>query len=204
MTGASALADRHGATQPGLRLWTALAVSLLLHLGLAGMGGLPSAGPLMLRNTPVLQVSIPERALVPQGADPVQPDVGHERNGIAVRNGAPLPTGTKASAQAKPAVSGEPLVLDDRFFGARELDRYPAPLTPLGLKTTQPGPGVFRFWVGIDQFGNVLDVTASDPEMMGGLRDAARQQLLDTRFSPAIKNNRPVRSRILLEMQTGK
>jgi TonB family protein len=95
-------------------------------------------------------------------------------------------------------------VPDPRFYQARELDRYPAPLAPLNLQAAAGLSGSVRLWLSIDLTGNVVDVSVADADPSGALESRARESLLATRFMPAMKNERPVKSRILLELRYGR
>jgi hypothetical protein len=105
--------------------------------------------------------------------------------------GTPLPPGDGAS------------VPDLHFYQARELDRYPVPLTPLNLQAAAGRAGSVRLWLSIDHAGNAVDVAVIDADPSGDLASMARESLLATRFMPAVKNERPVKSRILLELRYG-
>jgi hypothetical protein len=61
-----------------------------------------------------------------------------------------------------------------------------------------------RAWVSIDLAGNVVDVEMVDIDPSGVLRRQLREQLLAVQFMPGMKNDRPVRSRILLELLIGR
>lgn len=99
-----------------------------------------------------------------------------------------------------PAGAGA-IVPDSRFYQARELDRYPEPLAPLNLRAAAGRAGSVRLWLSIDRAGNVVDVAVVDAGPSGELESMARESLLATRFMPAVKNERPVKSRILLELR---
>jgi protein TonB len=92
---------------------------------------------------------------------------------------------------------------DSRFYSARELDRFPEPLTPLELQSGTGRSGSVRLRIGIDLAGRVVEVDVVDSDPSGALEVYAREQLQVTRFMPGLKDGRPVRSRILLELRYG-
>lgn len=63
--------------------------------------------------------------------------------------------------------------------------------------------GPVRVWVSIDFAGAVADVTVIDADPSGILQRQVRDQLLAVRFIPGMKDERAVRSRILLELRYG-
>lgn len=203
MTAVSALAAPQSTISSGPRLLTAVVLSVLAHLFLVSLGGLTHSGQTLLRVAQPLQVFIPGSVTLPSVEEKALADEFREREKIPdvpASRAAPVPATTD---------SRDPMARnDDQFFGARELDRFPLPLVPLVLNNAPAVAGVVRFWVNIDQFGKVLEATVVDQgvsaSMSGNIHDVARQQLLATQFIPAVKNNHPVRSRILLELQMSK
>jgi len=90
-----------------------------------------------------------------------------------------------------------------RYYGASELDRYPVPEQPVNLYMVD-GEGLpfrVRLLVRIDHIGRVVDfsILVADPPGIFGA--AAGESLRATRFTPASKDGRPVKSRIILELQ---
>jgi len=92
---------------------------------------------------------------------------------------------------------------DSRFYSARELDRFPTPVAPLELRSGSGQSGSVRVRIGIDLAGRVVDVEVVDGDPSGALQTYAQEQLQAVRFMPGLKDDRPVRSRILLELQYG-
>jgi hypothetical protein len=99
--------------------------------------------------------------------------------------------------------SSDTAIPDSRFYSARELDRFPAPVTPLELRSGTGRAGSVRVRIGIDLAGRVVEVEVVDGDPSGVLQIYAREQLQAVRFLPGLKDDRPVRSRILLELQYG-
>ena len=87
---------------------------------------------------------------------------------------------------------------DLRFYLARELDQYPSPLSALHLDN-----GSVRLWVSIDQTGRVVEVAVIDADPPGEFETLARERVLATRFAPAWRDGRPVKSRVLLVLGRG-
>lgn len=94
-------------------------------------------------------------------------------------------------------------VPDLRVYAARELDRYPVPLKPLDLPTGQGRAGIARIWVSIDITGSVVEAEFIAADLPAALAASARELLLAARFSPGFRDERPVKSRILLELRYG-
>jgi hypothetical protein len=91
-----------------------------------------------------------------------------------------------------------PRPVDLTWYGAHELDAYPRALTPLRFDApavASPGARLL-LWLRIDEHGQVVDVRAGEPGVPGELVEAARASLAATRFTPARKDERAVKSRI--------
>jgi hypothetical protein len=186
---------------PAGRLALSLLFSLLLHW-LIVEGWQPSGGPRSVAGPPPLQARLeipaPGPALSSAGEPAVEP--GNDRK-LASAARYPHPESRVAPAQppsiAQPAGSTGP---DLRFYTARELDRYPVPLVPLKPVAVDGRAGL-RFWLGIDATGIVVEVTPGDGGGQGVEASRAREILLATRFEPAFKDGKPVRSRVLLALE---
>lgn len=187
---------------PWRRLPVALALSLLAHWMIAD-GWHPASGPTRVAAgaQPLhARLERPAQGLAPPA---VEQSVGETGNGIAVapvereppptRRDRPVP----APAARQDTGAATP---DTHVYAARELDRYPVLLTPLRFAAIDGADGM-RFWLGIDMTGAVVEVSPDDAGGYGAPGSVAREILLAARFEPAIKNARPVRSRILLELR---
>lgn len=194
---------------PWRRLLPALIASAVAHYlivdGWQSAGGLPQF-PAML---PPLQaqLEIPRPAM----AEPETAVAERFSTEPAVRS-VPEPRPDRLS-QAMPSVaaaveirppenSGAP-VPDQRIYPSRELDRFPFSLTPLYLRTGQDRSGSARFWVSIDITGHVVDAELIAADLPAAQAATARELLLAARFAPGFKDERPVKSRILLELRYG-
>lgn len=198
------IAARHSALQRGLparRILIALGLSLLVHFLLVGYRGGSAAvhnaatvpAPLQARLELISEaLSLPAVADIPLLTTPVTTAV------TSIPQTAVSPPRVPVTAAAA-AASGPDL----RFYLARELDRYPTPLTALSLDDGRETAGGARLWVSIDQTGRVLDVAVIDADPPGEFERLARERVLATRFVPAARDGRPVKSRILLVMRQG-
>lgn len=182
---------------PGRRIGVALGLSLLAHFLLVGGWGAPGTGspttmviPLQARLEPA-PAALPPPAVadIPLVSDAPRPAVSSRRTS---------PAGTAAAAveqsPAGTAASGPDL----RFYLARELDQYPSPLSALRLDD-----GSVRLWVSIDQTGRVVDAAVIDADPPGEIEMLARERVLATRFVPAQRDGRTVKSRVLLVLGRG-
>jgi len=114
-----------------------------------------------------------------------------------MRAGSDLPATVAAAPRAEAPVA---LRAPDRtYYPARELDAYPQPAQPLELDRL-PGAGGFRLLLLIDEHGIVNDVSLVEAGAAVRLDEALRAALAATRFLPAQKDGRAVRSRIVLSV----
>jgi len=120
------------------------------------------------------------------------------------------PAGT-AAADARPdepaaAVSVPlPLIPDPTVYAARDLDSYPRPVAPLALgRLAHAGtdrPAIVRFEVTIDERGVASDVVLAGSGATETAEAGLRALLAATRFIPARKDGRAVKSRVLLSIR---
>jgi outer membrane biosynthesis protein TonB len=111
------------------------------------------------------------------------------------------PSHMPATAVAPPGADA-PAVLrapDPTYYPARELDAYPQPARPLALDRPA-GAGSIRLLLLIDEHGVVNDVSLVEADAAGHLEETLRAALAATRFLPAQKDGRAVRSRIVLSV----
>ena len=98
-----------------------------------------------------------------------------------------------------------PQAPDLTVYTARDLDSYPRPVFPLDIERIAeraagfPPAGV-RLELLIDEHGIVSDVALAGPETAGQPEAELRIALAATRFIPARKDGRAVKSRILLNI----
>lgn len=89
---------------------------------------------------------------------------------------------------------------DPRFYGAAELDVLPTPRTPIRLPRDLVEFGEVRLLAHIDASGRVVGFAG---EESGGNRqqnNAAREAVRVTPFNAALRNGRPVRSQVMIEL----
>ncbi len=214
------IAARHSAMQrdlPARRILIALGVSLLAHFLLVGYrggsGAIHSAATLLaplqarLELTPEAPPPPAEAEIPPHMKPLIEPLIKPLATPVttAKQPAVPLhrlPVAAAVAAQPLPAGAGASGP-DLRFYLARELDQYPSPLSALTLDDSRGTGGSARLWVSIDQAGRVVDVAVIEADPPGEFERLARERVLATRFVPAWRDGRPVKSRILLVMHRG-
>ncbi len=184
---------------PLRRMLIALCASLLVHFLLAGgwgsgKGSTTSAVVPLQARLEMIPAGLPPLVVadVPRVTTAAQPVISTRRASPAAVSAAavePLPA---------EAAGGGP---DLRFYLARELDRYPSPLSVLNLDNGRGTAGSARLWVSIDQAGQVVDAAVIDAEPPGEFERLARDRVLATRFVPAQRDGRAVKSRVLLVLR---
>jgi hypothetical protein len=91
------------------------------------------------------------------------------------------------------------------WYGAHELDSYPRALAPLrfehptaaGLENTGAR---LLLWLRIDEHGHVVEVAAGEAGIPDRLVEATRASVAAVKFVPARKDERAVKSRLLLRI----
>ena len=105
------------------------------------------------------------------------------------------------AAQTGTEVLALPQAPDANYYRARDLDRYPRPLAPFQInRTAGDGAGEVRLEVLIDERGIVQDMIFAAPAALARVEEELRAALAATRFLPAQKDGRAVRSRIVLSV----
>jgi protein TonB len=188
------------------RLGIALVLSVAVHALLVARPiefGVPAFGPLQrpaLRATleplPTSQATA-AREFAPV-AMPAADAAGPNMPVAAI----PSTAETAALPAAEPA-SGLP---DVTYYPAAELDVYPVPLSPISLGYPDTArelgvPVVTRIWLSIDETGWPTQAEMLDAPPAHVLEQAAVAALRTQRFSPARKDGRAVRSRVLIELE---
>lgn len=203
------IAARHSALQrdvPARRILIALGASLLAHflmIGYRGGSGAVHTAATVLTPLQARLEWMPEALPPPAEADipPVTTLVTTLTPPVISPRRLPV---TAAVAAVEPSPAGAAASGPDlRFYLARELDQYPSPLSVLSLDDGRGTAGGARLWVSIDQAGRVVDVAVIDADPPGAFERLARERVLATRFVPARRDGRPVKSRILLVMRQG-
>jgi TonB family protein len=104
--------------------------------------------------------------------------------------------------------SALPPLPDPVYYPARQLDVYPALLEPINLPYPERAArdevsGKVTVLLLIDERGMVNDVSVVEAEPAGYFEETTRAVFSETRFSPARKDGRPVRSRVLISVSYG-
>lgn len=96
---------------------------------------------------------------------------------------------------------------DTTYYAARQLDVYPALLSPLDLrdweKAVSGARGRALLLLHIDAHGTVDEVSVVEAEPAGYLHDEARRVFRAARFTPALRNGRAVKARVLVRIVYG-
>ena len=193
------------------RLGPALAVSALMHWALLsaplldtpwrGVASYPRDAPITVRLAPA-PVLVPD---VPASPDPEARRMLRQPRALA-GSAERLRSEYSSSGAARPGAEAPalPQAPDPNYYTARDLDRYPRPLAPFQIdRMAGDGASEVRLGILIDERGIVQDVTFAGPAAPTRLEEKLRAVLATTRFLPAQKDGRAVRSRILLSLTFG-
>jgi protein TonB len=211
MTTAIPSSSTDASPAPGGRLGAALAASAVAHgllltapafaPYLQGVSPGRNGAPMTVRLAPA-PIPIPNVQASPPPEEPRAPlrtelpPNGSE--GLSDARSAPGPAGSSTEALSLPGVP------DPNYYAAPDLDSYPRPLTALRIALPLGAPrGEVRLEVLIDERGIVRDVSFASAVGSGGVEEELRAMLAATRFFPAVKDGRAVRSRILLSLTQG-
>lgn len=198
------------------RLLVACSLSLLLHLVLLlGVAVNPTGG------APNAAATIYAR-LEPAASSERQPQEAaltpaERTRAPANEDARPKPAATKAVPKhgSKPAATEPPaspsgdtelrLTRDPTYYPAKQLDVYPQPLTPIKLNypdtaAAQRVDGRLLLLLLIDELGVVNDVSVVEAQPEGHFEEATLSVFRATRFFPAQKQGRPVKSRVLVQI----
>jgi protein TonB len=139
--------------------------------------------------------SSPVAAAIPADLPPV---IEQPAAGAQIDYDIPARSSLEADAQPQPIKAP----VDPVYYAARELDVYPGLMEPLRAgpalaATTQARVRVLAL---VDDTGAVTQADVFDSEPAGIFDDAALEALRAARFSPARKDGRAVRSRVLIEL----
>ena len=177
--------------------WLLLAAPVT-HLPWQGRAPIPDNAPMTVRLAP---------ALVPTQQLPVSPQPEELRTPLLAT--APAGGGERSLRAHSPSAAAQPgadaparsPAPDPHYYPARDLDDYPRPLAPLRIgRPARTGAGEVRLELLIDERGVVRDVVFAGPAAPARVEEELRAALAATRFLPAQKNGRAVRSRIVLSI----
>jgi len=190
------------------RLGPALAASALMHLALLsapppgspwrGVASYPGGAPITVRLAPVpipvLDVPVspePEARPMPRQPGPQAGSAERVRSQFS----------PSVAAQAGTEVVALPQAADPSYYTARDLDSYPRPLAPFRIdRAAGDRAGEVRLEILIDERGIVQDIAIAGPAAPARVEEELRAALAATRFLPAQKDGRAVRSRIVLSV----
>ncbi|OFZ88026.1 MAG: hypothetical protein A3F74_23785 [Betaproteobacteria bacterium RIFCSPLOWO2_12_FULL_62_58] len=206
------------------RFALALAASACLHFWLAaGMAvdaperaPSPAARILTAQLEPVPAPPIleaqPERE--PALADPAEPRSLRARSPPHPEHVSPATKRSEPPAASPGAIAGAalpsafvlPSTADRTYYPARELDVYPAPRAPLSFEYPERAAreqvgGSVRIMLLLDEAGAVDSVSVVAAEPPGYFEDSVRGVFAATRFFPARKDGRAVKSRVLINVE---
>ncbi len=205
----------------------ALLLSLALHLAIllgvsvkqgGGQGPSSPPGPLQMRivaSTPVVEKSAPQSAaavpapVVTQAAEvrSTQAAARQETAEQAARPAAPAQSQTESAQSASsvlPAMN-VPLVEDPVYYPAKQLDVLPAARQHIMPEYPDEAVqhninGSVKLLLLIDATGLVVDVSVVEATPPGYFEDAAVKAFKNAKFTPAEKNGKKVRSRVMIQV----
>jgi periplasmic protein TonB len=188
------------------RLGVALMLSVAFHVFLVARPpaiGMRSLGPVQ---SPVIRARLeqpPPRTGQPVPSRPLAADDATREGGVAI----PIPAEAAQPAVAVPSAAESSFALPDLVYHpAGDLDVYPVPVSPILVAYPDSvrvagAQGKVSLWVSIDETGWPAEVAIHDSDPAAVFDEAAMTALRGARFSPARKDGRPVRSRVLIELQ---
>ena len=195
------------------RMIFALTVSLAVHFAVVlVIQGKPTpadgtgAVPLIARLEPVQSIradaSSAEQVAQPASLPAAEPSTAGETpaaDPVGASSSAP-----QAAPQPKANVLDIPVIRDATYYAARFLDEYPKPLGPIEPRFPEQATisrisgGTVTLLLLIDEDGVLRDVSVVEAQPESIFDEAALAAFRDMRFSPARKNGRAVRSRVLV------
>jgi outer membrane biosynthesis protein TonB len=141
--------------------------------------------------------AVPPEPEIPAAAPQVKrPAPVSDREASAITAATAVPPVQDAPPPALPQAA------DPTYYPARELDAYPRPVVPPELDRIAAS-GSVTLALLIDEQGAVNNVAFAGPAAPEHLREALRAVLVATRFLPARKDGRVVKSRIVLSVDFG-
>ena len=166
-----------------------------------------NAAPLIARLEPIQEV----RPDASSGEAPVQPEIQPAADKSAAGEtapadpvGAPPPSVPPAAPRPASNVLDIPVIRDPTYHAARFLDEYPKPLRPIEPRFPEQATigrisgGTVTLLLLIDEEGVLRDVSVVEAQPESIFDEAALAAFRDMRFSPARKDGRAVRSRVLV------
>ena len=190
------------------RLIAALGASALIHSCVPMLiGGGPAGSSRVSAPPPVLEVRVTP-ARIEASPEPVavveRPLPSPEPRAMAVPRTARAPVSADDKSDQRPTGSSVTDTPDLTYYGARQLDVYPSLASELDLNAGESGvSGSALLLVLIDATGAVHDVSVVEAELPRHFEAEAKRAFLAARFTPAYRNGRAVRSRLLVQVNYG-
>jgi protein TonB len=195
-----------------IRLFWALALSLAFHLSLIlGLQVRPAA--VADGGSTVMEVRLAPSAVTSQEPKPTVAEPAPEKQRVTVPHVEPPKPQAEERQKAAPAAPVAappssalaavdiPLIEDPTYYPAKQLDVLPQPVQsikpayPSAAEATDMG-GQVKMLILIDERGVVQDISVVEVKPEGyGFEESAVEAFRNTRFSPAIRHGRPVKSR---------
>lgn len=203
-----------------MRLGVAIVLSTLIHSWLvAGIkteasrrAVSPPARVISATLEPAVPLNRPAVTVISPQAEPEpQPAMTQAEAAAALQQPAVQPRGMSAAPEIPEAPAQGwvlPPLPDPIYYAARQLDVYPALLEPINLPYPERAArdevsGKVTVLLLIDERGMVNDVSVVEAEPVGYFEETTRAVFSETRFAPARKDGRPVRSRVLISVSYG-
>lgn len=208
---------------PAQRLLLALTVSIALHLALIFLVKVVPAQPSKARNVVIevrleevnrpavnaaisaltqkqIEKTLPVPKLEPVPAKPAAPPKPDEQKPV------PAPAITQAEEKSPLPSVEVPLVEDPTFYPAKQVDIHPKTLAPINPVFPDKAAndnlsGEVTLLLLIDEAGTVRDLAVVDAKPEGYFEESALNAFRNTRWAPAQKDGRIVKSRVLIRVR---
>jgi hypothetical protein len=202
------------ATQRRARM--AVVLSLMLHMALVmapeggRIGRFPPPAAFTMEATLEPAAAIPEAGApdVPMYIHPEPPGTQdsspRQATGATNAEGSPAPASRVAEPPRAQAQAESLLERPPDYYTAQELDVYPTLMhPPVSEWRRLSAPGAWlTVMVTLGETGRVEDIAALNGSAERPADPIVRELLQSARFAPAIKSGRPVKSRIVLRLES--
>ena len=97
--------------------------------------------------------------------------------------------------------------IDPTYYGVRQLDVFPAPITPIEIAHPAQARNVagrVNLLLLIGATGAVDEISVIDADPPGVFEEAALRVFSGVQFAPAERSGRPVRARLVVEVNFGR
>jgi len=217
---AATVSTRWHVPRERIRLAVAITLSGLVHLWLAGGVTVRAPGHATARGPAIMSARLEIPVTPPVVSSPPQDGakVVHEGGPDSRRRARPADERVRKTAGDNPSPSSAfvektpdarvpastlPAVSDPEYYPARQLDVYPALMQPVNLDYPRHAAndnvgGRVLLMVLIDEAGGVRELSIIDAGPARFFEDSLRAAFSEARFSPARKDGRAVKSRVLI------